>query len=86
MKNIKSRKDEGLLFVVFFFLPWTAASNPCGKANLRGLKKEKKKIDEMAPIAVTGPGSAPRSVRAEIDWDVWYPGNSRYLQLVIKPF
>lgn len=40
MKNIKSRKDEGLLFV---FLPWTAASNPCGKANLRGLKKEKKK-------------------------------------------
>lgn len=43
MKNIKSRKDEGLLFVVFFFLPWTAASNPCGKANLRGLKKEKKK-------------------------------------------
>lgn len=70
----------------FFFLPWTAASNPCGKANLRGLKKEKKKIDEMAPIAVTGPGSAPRSVRAEIDWDVWYPGNSRYLQLVIKPF
>lgn len=27
----------------FFFLPWTAASNPCGKANLRGLKKEKKK-------------------------------------------
>lgn len=83
MKNIKSRKDEGLLFV---FLPWTAASNPCGKANLRGLKKEKKKIHEMAPIAVTGPGSAPRSVRAEIDWDVWYPGNSRYLQLVIKPF
>lgn len=37
------QKGWGVVVCCFFFLPWTAASNPCGKANLRGLKKEKKK-------------------------------------------
>lgn len=36
LKNTQSRKDEG-------FLPWTATSYPCRKANFRGLKKGKKK-------------------------------------------
>lgn len=80
------QKGWGVVVCFFFFYLGLQLQTHAGKLTLEGWRKKKKKIHEMAPIAVTGPGSAPRSVRAEIDWDVWYPGNSRYLQLVIKPF